>query len=182
MLCCAAVLVSTGTARAQPWPITTPLLCKDWSRNSPEAWVQVGDVGIWSTAADMWIELLPHEGFFLQKVYIHVVQDPSDFAAVLAETGKPIPELFNYKYPSPMPEQHLEVLSLAGLFGSDPSEWPTTIYIIVCADLTSESAGQYMNIGELAYAEGDNSFPCEVKGNSDKTVWGYYVTYPLLSP
>ena len=189
--------VATGGAGAEEeavWPLKPKLMCKDWVVDTPDAWIDVGDVSMWNTRGDLKIEIIPYDDFKLKEVNIHIVTDPEEFEDVLDKYGKPKVSKFDYKtdyfgdegIPA---DQHQEVISLdelredANICWGIPEQCPPNRYIIVQAELMKLVDNSWVDAteGEAAYAENGgvfDRFPGS-EAAEDGIIWGWYVTYPL---
>ena len=194
MVLCAA----TGSAGAEEellWPLETKLMCKDWIVDTPDAWIDVGDVSIWNTRNNLQIKVVPYPDYKLTSVNIHIVEYLEEFDSVLDKKGKPKAGQFDYKtdYLEDLGEpadHHLEVISLEDLipvhesaicWGVDPVKCPPNRYIIVRAELQMKDYNEdgdevWVNINESAYAEHVGIFDRLAK---EDAVWAWYVAYPL---
>ncbi len=193
LLPCAA---NSSEADELLWPHKTKLMCKDWISKAPDAWVEVGDVFFWNTRTDLKIKVIPHDGFKLEKVNIHVVEDPAEFDSVVDKKGKPIAGKFDYKTDylgtyGTLADKHLEVIPLEELiplgesaicWGVDPEKCPPNRYIIVRVELheldgsDEDGTEVWVDIPESAYAENDGVFE---RIDKEGAVWAWYVVYPL---
>ncbi len=93
VLCMSAGIVAAEDEELT-WPRKPGLIAKDWTSDDYMAEVQVGDVSIWNTPTQLFIKMVPFDGFKFKEVNIHPADRPEDFDALLDKKGKPkIPAL-----------------------------------------------------------------------------------------
>jgi hypothetical protein len=183
MLC--MVAGNVGAEGELTWPTQQDLMTHDGDLAG--TWHDVGDVSVWNTRDDLYIEINPAEGRLINEVAIHIVTDPYDFEAILdKKAGSPkIPKLdyrTDYVEDGGIPaSHHLEVIGLENFevcWGLNPEQCPPNRYIIVHAELQQEGVA----LPEGAYARNEGAFdrfpPSEPVAVGDPKFWGY-VTYPL---
>jgi len=179
---------------AQVWPVISDLLYHDG--DIATLWHDGGGVSIWNTKDDLKIAINP-DGFKIEEVSIHVVQDPAKFAAIIDKKGAPKVSKFDYKTDylgdqGILAEDHLEVIPLSTFdicWGVDPEKCPPNLYIIVAAELQQPEEIEvngvleeiWVRVPETAYAENGGKFDRYpgTEAEEDGIVWGWYVTYPL---
>lgn len=180
LLALAPLWVGAGMAAAQDdpvWPVESKLV-----RNFDDAvqtWVDVGDVSIWNTHTELKIDVVPYAGYRIEKVAIHIVDDPADFAAVLDKKGKPKVSLFTYSTDylgdfHTTVASHRQVIDMGTLdvcWSVRPEICPPDRYILVAVDL--------QGIEERAYGSNGGVFDRYVPAHLGGLAWGFYVTYPL---
>jgi hypothetical protein len=158
------------------WPVETKLMAKDWIIDEPNLFVEVGDVTFVNSHVDFQIRVTPSEGYLIEAVNIHVVQELADFESVLdSKTGKPKPGKFDYntQYEEAV-DHHLEVIPLENFeicWGHNPEACPPLLTIVHV---------ELQDVPEPGYAENGGVF--DRYAWEDEWVWGWYVTYPPAKP
>jgi hypothetical protein len=166
---------SAGAEEELAWPLQVDLVTG--LDDSVESWAKVGDVWIWNTHDELKIQVTATTAQPIDKVAIHIVDDPTDFEAILDKKGQPKTKNFDYvtSYTPPVHE-HLEKIDLSVFdicWAVDPEKCPPNRYIVIAVKM--------LGIEGLAFAENPGTFDRYpgTEAEADGIVWGFYVTYPL---
>ena len=174
------------------WPLETDLRYHDG--DVVTLWHDTGDLAVWNTRDDLKIAIHPDGDLKIAEVAIHVVQDATEFDAILdKKSRKPTVNKLDYKTDyvddyGIRAEDHTEVIPLSTFeicWGMRPEKCPPNLYIIVAAELQWSEMVEveedifeevWMSIPETAYAEGDGTFD---RSDHEGAVWAWYVVYPI---
>jgi hypothetical protein len=199
-ICIVAALLLLCTANGGAtdellWPLKTKLMSKDWVVDTPDAWLDVGDVSMLNTRDDLKISITTYDNFKLKEVSIHIVKSEDEFQTILDKKGKPKPSKFDYKTDyyedyGILADGHLEEIPLSNFeicWGVDPEQCPPNRYIIVHAELVQldgyndDGTENWVDVTEAAFAKGDGNFQrfTDGDGEDEGIYWAFYVTYPL---
>ena len=185
---------SVSASEDVTWPFEAKLMIKDWEVDTPDAWMEIGDVEIFNTKWELKANIYPYEGYKIKNVSIHVVQDPADLDSILGKDGKPRPNRFDHKTDylgdeGILVDEHHEVIPLDDFeicWGANPERCPPDLYFVVHVELQEpqlveieEGASEevWVDLPEQAYAEGVGTFPR--LDRDDGSLWGYYKDYQV---
>ena len=87
-----------GVAEAQEqivWPVVPDLMYHDG--DIAELWHDVGDVAMWNTKEDLFVDLRLGEDMKIEEVSIHVVRELDEFEALFDKKGELKVKNFDYR-------------------------------------------------------------------------------------
>ncbi len=192
----AVLCMSAGSVAAEEqeltWPVKPGLIAKDWDKDDYTALRDVGDVSIWNTRDDLYIEINPSMRPNSDSKRSTSIPSMTRWNSMLSSTTKGSQRSHSLTFKTDYEEmgivavEHKEEIGLERFeicWGVDPEKCPPNRYIIVHAELqmpiiNEDGEEVWVDAPEAAFAFGDGVFERSDK-EMESFYWGYYVTYPL---